>query len=299
MTKNTDEITREYFNSILVAPSYLDAAEADTSVELFGEKFETPITTTALSHLKCCENAMAEYGLGAGNAGALHFMGMGEDKELEGIIATGAKTVKIIKPHADNKEVFRRIEHAIKAGAFGVGMDIDHAISHNGGYDNVLGLPMAPKSTEELKEFVAAAGNVPFIVKGVLSVSDTVKCVEAGAAAVIVSHHHGIMETMTPPLMVLPEIVKAAEGRLKVFLDCGVETGMDVFKALALGADAVGVGRALMGPLEQGHAGVEKRMREMNGELKCVMARTGARTIKDIDPSVLRFRDFWRKPLNF
>lgn len=292
MTKNTDEITREYFNSILVAPSYLDAVRPDISTEFFGERFETPITTTALSHLKCCENAMEEYALGARKTGALHFMGMGEDKELEGIISTGARTVKIIKPHADNKEVFRRIEHAVGAGAVGVGMDIDHAISHNGSFDNVLGLPMAPKSIEELKEFVAAAGSVPFVVKGVLSVKDTVKSVEAGAAAIIVSHHHGIMETMVPPLMVLPEIVKAAEGQLKIFLDCGVETGMDVFKALALGADGVGVGRALMGPLEKGHEGVMKRMMEMNGELKCVMARTGARTIREIDPSVLKFRNF-------
>lgn len=291
-TKLTDEITREYFDSILIAPKYLDTDIADTSIELFGESFDTPIMTAALSHLKSCEDGMVEFAKGAYEAHAAHFVGMGTDEELERIIATGAKSFKIIKPHESNDEVFRRIEHAISHGAFGVGMDIDHAISHNGGYDNVLGLPMRTKSTKELAEFIKAAGDVPFVVKGVLNPDDAVKCVEAGAKAIIVSHHHGIMDTMVPPLMVLPEIVKAVDGQLKVFVDCGIYSGLDVFKALALGADAVGVGRALMDPLKEGGIGVARTINKMNNELKCVMARTGARTLKDIDPSVLRFRAF-------
>ena len=290
--KSTDAITREYFNSILITPKYLDCELADTSFELFGEKFDTPIMTAALSHLKSCEDGMVEFGKGAKEANAVHFVGMGEDEELERIIATGAKSVKIIKPHESDAEVFRRIEHAKAHGAFAVGMDIDHAVSGNGGYDNVLGLPMATKSKEQLKAFIEASGDTPFVVKGVLSTADAEKCVEAGAKAIIVSHHHGIMDTMVPPLMVLPEIVKAVDGQLKVFVDCGFETGLDVFKALALGADAVGVGRALMDPLKEGGKGVAKRIIEMNNELKCVMARTGARTLKEIEPSVLRFRSF-------
>lgn len=288
----SDEITREYFDSILITPRYLDGVLADTSTELFGEVFDTPIMTAALSHLKSCENGMVEFGRGAKEAGALHFVGMGEDKELEDIIATGAKSVKIIKPHFEDKEVFRRIEHAKKAGAFAVGMDIDHSVSGNGGFDNVLGLPMEIKSKEQLREYVAAAGELPFVVKGVLSVQDAIKSVDAGAKGIIVSHHHGIMNSMVPPLMMLPEIVKAVGGEAKIFVDCGFESGMDVFKALALGADAVGVGRALMDPLKEGHVGVTRRINEMNNELKCIMARTGAATVKDIDPTVLRFRSF-------
>lgn len=288
----SDEITREYFDSILITPRYLDGVLADTRTELFGEVFDTPIMTAALSHLKSCEDGMVEFGMGAKEAGALHFVGMGEDKELEDIIATGAKSVKIIKPHFEDKEVFRRIEHAKKAGAFAVGMDIDHSVSGNGGFDNVLGLPMEIKSKEQLREYVAAAGELPFVVKGVLSVQDAIKSVDAGAKGIIVSHHHGIMNSMVPPLMMLPEIVKAVGGEAKIFVDCGFESGMDVFKALALGADAVGVGRALMDPLKEGHVGVTRRINEMNNELKCIMARTGAATVKDIDPTVLRFRSF-------
>lgn len=292
MTAKSDEITREYFDSILITPRYLDSDLADTSITMFGRDYKTPIMTAALSHLhNTCENGMVEFAKGAKECGAMHFVGMGEDDELEDIIATGADTVKIIKPHADDAEVFRRIEHAVSHGAIAVGMDIDHALSGNGGYDNVLGLPMRSKTTAQLSEYVKAAG-VPFIVKGVLSASDAEKCVEAGAAAVLVSHHHGIMDSMIPPLMILPEIITAVAGQTKIIVDCGFESGLDVFKALAMGADGVGIGRALMGPLKDGAAGVAAKINEINGELMAVMARTGAKSIAEIDPSVLRFRTF-------
>lgn len=292
MTAKTDEITREYFDSMLITPRYLDSDLPDLSIEMFGRTYKTPIMTAALSHLhNTCENGMVEFAKGAKEMGALHFVGMGEDKELEDIIASGADTVKIVKPHADDAEVFRKIEHAVKNGAVAVGMDIDHAISWNGEYDNVFGLPMRPKTTSQLAEFVKAAG-VPFIVKGVLSASDAEKCVEAGAAAVLVSHHHGIMNCMVPPLFILPEIVAAVNGQAKIIVDCGIESGMDVFKALALGADGVGVGRNLIGPLKDGAKGVAARIDEMNRELITVMARTGAKTVAEIDPSVIRYRSF-------
>lgn len=292
MTSKTDEITREYFNSLLITPRYLDSEIPDISISMFGRKYDTPIMTAALSHLNnTCEDGMVEYAKAAKLSGAMHFVGMGEDEELERIIATGADTVKIVKPHADDKEIFRKIEHAVSNGAIAVGMDIDHAISSNGDYDVVLGLPMKAKSTAQLKEYIDAS-KVPFIVKGVLSAKDAEKSVEAGAAAILISHHHGIMDCMVPPLMVLPEIVKAVNGKAKIIVDCGFESGMDVFKALALGADGVGIGRHLMGPLKQGHQGVYDRIQEINNELKCVMARTGAKSISEIDPSVIRYRTF-------
>lgn len=292
MISKTDEITREYFNSMLITPRYLDSDLPDISIKMFDRSYKTPVMTAALSHLhNICENGMVEFAKGAKAAGAMHFVGMGEDDELEQIIASGADTVKIIKPHMNDDEVFRKIEHAVKNGAIAVGMDIDHAISHDGQYDCVFGLSMRPKSTAQLSEYVKAAG-VPFIVKGVLSSSDAEKSVEAGAAAILVSHHHGIMDCMVPPLMVLPEIVKAVDGKAKIIVDCGIENGMDVFKALALGADGVGIGRNLMEPLKTGGEGVAHRIDEINHELMTVMARTGAKTIADIDPSVIRYRSF-------
>jgi len=106
MTADSNIITRDYFDSILLESRYIDADLPDISFELFGEKFSTPIMTAALSHLhKICDNAMTEIAIGAKNAGAVHWVGMGEPEEMEDIFATGAKTIRIIKPHADNKDV--------------------------------------------------------------------------------------------------------------------------------------------------------------------------------------------------
>lgn len=290
--RDSNVITRDYFDSLLVTPQYLDSDLPDLSMELWGENFKTPIMSAALSHLHdICDNAMSEIALGMKESGAVHFVGMTEEPEFAEITATGARTVKIIKPHENDEVVYYKMKHAVEHNAFAVGMDIDHAISWKGTYDVVCDLPMRPKTSEQLKEYVKAAG-VPFVVKGVLSTKEAVKCVEAGASAIIVSHHHGIMEYATPPLMMLPEIVKAVDGQLKIFVDCGFESGMDVFKALALGADAVCVGRALMGPLKDGHQGVMDKVAQLNAELSVVMARTGAKTLADIDPSVIRHRNF-------
>ena len=150
---------------------------------------------------------------------------------------------------------------------------------------------MYSKTQQELREFVRYS-RLPFIVKGVLSARDAEKCVEAGAQGIVVSHHHGIMPCAVPPLMVLPEILRATRHEIPVFVDCCIESGMDVFKALALGADAVCVGRHLMQLLPKEDGAVAGRIREMNRELKSIMARTGAKSLKEIDPAVLHFRSF-------
>lgn len=291
-TKNSDKITRDYFDSLLLETRYLDSVLPSTKMELFGETFDTPIMTAALSHLgNTAKNGMVIYAEGAKASNAVHWVGMGEDKELEDIIATGAKTIKIIKPHEDNNEVFRKIEHAVKAGCFAVGMDIDHAFSGDGHYDNVLGLPMKAKSTEELAEFVSAA-KIPFIVKGVTSCKDAVKCLKAGAAGIQVSHHHGMIDYSVPPLMVLRDIIYATGNEVPVFVDCGFESGMDVYKALALGATAVSVGRHLMPLLKNGSAAVSERINQMNAELAGIMARTGVADLAHMDPTVIHPRNF-------
>ena len=291
-TASSDKITRDYFDSLLLEARYIDSDLSSTKLELYGKNFDTPVMTAALSHLgNTAENGMVKYAQAAAKANAVHWVGMGEDKELEEITATGAATIKIIKPHADNKEVFRKIEHAKKAGCFALGMDIDHAFNGSGGYDNVLGLDMKPKSTEELRDFVQAAG-IPFIVKGVLSTKDAEKCLKAGCKGIQLSHHHGIMQYAVPPLMMLSEILQVTRGEIPVFIDCGIESGMDVYKCLALGATAVSVGRHLMPLLKEGADATAARIKEMTGELAATMARTGIRDLKSFDPTVIHQRRF-------
>ena len=127
LTSNSDKITRDYFDSLLIETRYMDAELPSTEMTLFGEVFRTPIMTAALSHLhNSARNGMTIYARAAALSGAVHWVGMGSDQELEDIVATGARTIKIIKPHADNREVFRKIDHGVKVGCMAVGMDIDH-----------------------------------------------------------------------------------------------------------------------------------------------------------------------------
>jgi isopentenyl diphosphate isomerase/L-lactate dehydrogenase-like FMN-dependent dehydrogenase len=140
---------------------------------------------------------------------------------------------------------------------------------------------------EELKEYVELT-SLPFIIKGVLSEADAYKCMDAGVKGIVVSHHHSIQSYSVPPLYMLPKIKQAVGDNMKIFVDCGIDSGMDVFKALALGADAVCIGRALMEPLgKAGATGVKERIEQMNRELATVMARTCSRDIRHIDPALI------------
>jgi len=286
---DSDRITREYFDSLLLEMRHIGAVIPDTRLNLFGENFTTPVMMAALSHLERCHpEGLVEMARGAAAAGAVMWCGIGSEEELDRITATGAKTVKIIKPYIDNDTIFRKIAHAEKCGCLAVGVDVDHSYNGRGENDNIRGMEMTGKSLDEIKQFVKAT-KLPFVIKGVLSVRDALLCAEAGVQGIVVSHHHGIMMYAVPPLMVLPEIVRAVGGKMKIFVDCCVESGMDVFKALALGADAVSVGRAMMGPLTDGGAdGVKKAIVDMTAQLAGTMARTCSPDIRSIDPSVVR-----------
>jgi isopentenyl diphosphate isomerase/L-lactate dehydrogenase-like FMN-dependent dehydrogenase len=288
---DANNITREYFDSLLIEMRHIDAVIPNTSLNLYGETFATPVMMAALSHLNNCHpEGMVELARGAKAADSVMWAGMGGYDELERITATGAKTIKIIKPYADNDEVFRKIEHAEKCGCIAVGMDTDHAFNGRGEYDAVHDLKMSGKSLDEIKRFVKST-KLPFIIKGVLSVQDALKCIEAGIKGIVVSHHHGILDYAVPPLMVLPKIIEAIDGRMPVFVDCGVESGLDVFKALALGATAVSAGRVMMKPLsESGADGVAKKVQDMTAQLAGAMARTCSHNIAQIEPSLI-----WKK----
>lgn len=286
--EDSNLLTERYFEKILVETRYLDAVIPDTSVELFGKTFATPVMTAALSHIPGKDgDGMVQMAQGAAEAAALTWVGMTTLEQYGEIAQTGAPLVRIIKPYKDEREIFSRIEQAEEEGAVAVGMDIDHSFNKRGQPDSVLGMPMSPKTTKDIASYCKRT-KLPFLLKGVLSAQDAQKCLDAGVGGILVSHHHGIMASAVPALLVLPEIVKTVQGKIPVFVDGSFENGMDVFKALALGADAVCVGRALMPPIQQqGAEGCRQTIQDITDELAAAMARTGSRDIKYIDPSLL------------
>lgn len=290
---DANEITEKYMDSILIKQRLIDSVIADTGTELFGEKFDMPIMTPAFSHLSHFNGreltGLEEYSIAAKNLNILNFVGMMENDLFEKIIATGAKTVRIVKPYDDNAKVRDQLKFAEEAGAFGVGMDIDHIFGEHGA-DVVIGEKMAVQTMDMLGSYVEST-KLPFIVKGVLSAEDAVKCADIGATAVIVSHHHGRMPYAVPPMMVLPEIKDALKGRnVRIIVDCGIASGADVYKAIALGADAAAVGRSMLPSLEEsGTEGVESFIRRVRDELRFIMSCTGFAAVSDVDDTCLKF----------
>ncbi len=280
-------LNRRYLDSILIEGRIVGAKHPDTRFSLFGKDFETPIMTAALSHL---QSGMDAFALGAKLAGAPCCVGMGSVEELRKVLRAGDGVIRIIKPYADRDEIFRRLECAREEGALAVGMDVEHSVNVRDDRDSlVAGFQMKLPTLEELREYVSFAA-LPFLVKGALSVRDASVCADLGCAGVILSHHNGLMRWAVPPVLLLPELRKRFGGKLLLVADGGIADGFDAYKALALGADAVSVGRPLMEPLQEGGPeGMAAVLRAMNDELKAVMVRTGAATLRDIDPSTLHF----------
>ena len=277
------QIAREYMDSLLVETRVVGAERPDTTFRFLGETFSTPVMTAALSHLDLVSMAA-----GAKQAGACVSIGMGGNGEMGEILATGAKVMKIIKPYADEKEILSRLEYAEENGALAVGMDVEHAVNTDDAEDSVvMGLQMKQPTLAELEKYIRHT-KLPFFIKGALSVQDALRCRDLGAAGLVLSHHNGLTRFAVPPVMVLPEIRKAIGKDLLLIADGGIESGVDAFKALARGADAVTMGKALMGPLkEKGAEGVAEALRKTTAQLQAMMIRTGTKNLKHIDPSVI------------
>ena len=285
-------INRRYLDSLLVEMRVIDSVKPCLTTRIFGREFSSPIMMPAFSHLnkvgKNGRKPMEEYALAAKQLRLLNWVGMEPDGEYAGIAAVDAPTVRIIKPFADHDIILEQIDFAVKHGAIAVGVDIDHIANKDGGYDVVDGHPLGPVMLADLKDYVKAA-RVPFVAKGVLSVNDALKARDAGCRAVLVSHHHGRIPFGIPPTAVLPRIKDALQGSgMMIFCDCGIDTGYDAYKALALGADTVAVGRGILAPLlKEGTEGVVRKIRQMNEQLSELMLYTGIKDTASFDSSII------------
>lgn len=197
---------------------------------------------------------------------------------------TGGIGIPTVKPW-NIETIHEKMQLVKESGAFAVAMDIDAA-----------GLPflknMTPpagrKSVEELHDVVEAA-NVPFIVKGVMTVRGALKAEAAGASAIVVSNHGGrVLDQCPATAEVLEEIANAVKGKMKIFVDGGIRSGVDVFKALALGADGVIICRPFVTAVYGGDAeGVKLYVEKIGAELADTMAMCGANSLNEITKDML------------
>ena len=286
---NSNNIARNYLDSLLIETRYIDSTNPTLDFDLFGENFSSPIMTAALSHLdrfmfKGASEALAK---GARDANAVLWYGMADDEEIDRLVATGARLIEIIKPYSDRALIYTKIKHAEEKNLLAVGIDIDHPFGEDGSPDDVDGYQMMAIRAEELDE-ICGSTKLPVIAKGVLSIHDAEKCLKARVSGMVLSHHNNRIEYAIPPMMILPKILEIVGKTVPVFIEDEIRTGMDAFKALALGAAGVCIGRPLMNAIKDDpENGVCTYLRKANDELKKVMAYTGCTNISKMDPTVI------------
>ena len=276
--------------------------DTDTSFELFGKTFDYPIFAGPVGavnlHYGDKMNDM-EYNdilvSGCVKAGIAAFTGDGTNPDV--VKAAAAAIAKVdglgiptIKPW--NKETIdEKMAQVRESNAFAVAMDIDAAGLP---FLKNMNPPAGAKSVKEMKEIIESAG-VPFIVKGIMTVEGAKKALEAGAAGIVVSNHGGrVLDQCPATAEVLKEIADVVKGQMKIFVDGGIRSGVDVFKALAMGADAVIIARPYVTSVYGGgEEGVKLYTDKIGAELADTMAMCGAGKLADINEKMVRLPRNW------
>lgn len=269
----------------------------NTGLELFGKHFQYPFFAgpvgavamhysdaySDVTYNEVLVSACAENGIVA-------FTGDGLDGSVmlaatQAIGAVDGLGIPTVKPW--NLETIKEKMALVRqSGAFAVAMDIDAA-----GLPFLQNMtpPAGSKSVAELAE-IAKMTSVPFIVKGVMTAKAALKAYEAGAQAIIVSNHGGrVLDQCPATAEVLPEIVAAVGDKMKIIVDGGIRSGVDIFKALALGADAVVVARPFVTAVFGGDKeGVKVYIEKLAAELQDTMAMCGAAALEEITADMVR-----------
>lgn len=284
-------------NIHLVMDTICENTPVSTQTKLFGHTFRLPVFAGPVGAvsmhygdayvdqtynkvlIKACKDA-----------GIMAFTGDGMDDQImigatQNIKENDGIGVPTIKPWA-KEMVVEKLKLAKEADALAIAMDIDAA-----GLPFLKGFvpPAGRKNVKELKEIVQEI-DVPFIVKGILSVKGALKAKEAGAAAIVVSNHGGRVLDDTPATAdVLEEIVQAVGKDMTILVDGGIRSGQDIFKALALGADGVLIARPFVNMIYGAQEeGVKALVDQLEQELIDTMEMCGASTIQEITRDMVR-----------
>lgn len=273
-----------------------DVTDPDTSLELFGEKLFLPVmaapitgTTLNMGGLVTEREYIEPVVLGCRNKETFAMVGDTAIPQflldnLDVMKENKAKGIVFIKPW-ENKNIIAKIKDAESAGAVAVGVDIDACGLVT---LNIHGTPVQAKNVEEIKELVKST-KLPFILKGIMTPDEAEMAVQAGVYGIVVSNHGGRVQDWTPGTAdVLEDIAKTVNKRIKVFVDGGIRTGVDVLKMLALGADACLIGRPFVTASFGGETeGVELYIEKLKSELKGAMTLTGCKDLNSISQRVI------------
>ena len=209
------------------------------------------------------------------------------DAAVKALKACNGHGIPFIKPW-EGKELFEKIDRVLADGSPILGVDVDAA-----GLITLrkMGRPVMPMSVTELETVVRYVHDMgrKFIVKGIMTPDDAHRAIDAGCDAIVVSNHGGrVLDHCPGTATVLPAIADAVRGKITILADGAVRDGVDVLKMLALGADAVLVGRPLcIAAIGGGVEGVTKYWQQMQGQLVQAMLLTGCASLADVREHII------------
>ncbi|MHA2202108.1 MAG: alpha-hydroxy-acid oxidizing protein [Candidatus Hodarchaeales archaeon] len=273
--------------------------EPDTTFQFFGKDLSMPIMGASvtgvnsfggekvISEREFCQMTVC----GCIEAGTIAWRGdtytysLENSYGLDAIKEANSGGVKIVKPREQSviTEFFKKAE---TSGATAVGVDTDGCGSYMMTKHNK---PVFKKTSADIRELVDST-TLPVIIKGVMCVEDALEAINAGASAIVVSNHGGRVLDHTPGTAdVLPEIVEGLKDKKPIIVvDGGIRTGYDVLKMLALGADAVLIGRDIVrAAVGGGSEGVRLQMDYLRETLKKAMKMTGCPSLDKINSNIL------------
>ena len=322
---------RAGFEDLIIRPHFLDrdVSHVDVSTTLFGKKLPQPIYLCPTGGKNCVmKDGEKETAIAAGAQNTMMVTSGGIDDVLRA--GKGPKVWWQFTTAGEfrSKEKMADFAAGLKdKGCTGISVTVDiYHVSHrersmhNGlvrSWCNLNGIPRKasgaldykpddilwasgemppalrfPTPTWDTLQQLHEAADMPVIVKGVMTAEDTTKAVKYGLSGVVVSNHGARqMDQLGGTIEALPECVEAAGGRIPVMIDGGFRRGTDVFKALALGASAVGIGRPyLWGLAAFGNRGVARVIELLRAELATDMGMSGVSAVSQLDRSFVRSR---------
>ncbi len=322
---------RSRFDNIIIRPQFLlhDVSKIDISTTFFGKKVDHPIFLCPTGGKNCLfPNGEEETAYAAGASNTVMFTRGGIEKVLKAgkgpkiwwqftsaaelrtknqMTSFGEKlqdqgcsgiSVTVDIYHVSHRE--RSIHNGLSRGwceANGVPRDANGALKYSQNDvlwtagDFPVGRPFSTPTWDTLKQ-LRDSTDLPVIVKGVMTSNDTERAVKYGMSGVVVSNHGARqLDQVGGTIEALPECVQAAGGKIPVLIDGGFRRGTDIFKALALGASAVGIGKPyLWGMAAFGRAGVARLVELLRAELGADIGMAGVAKLSQIDASYVRIR---------
>jgi len=329
--ERTLDANRQAWQDIWLRPrAFVDVSTVDPSTSVLGQKIDFPILVPPMAFQQLAHpNGESELARACGDMGTIYCLSTISNIPMDQVVASSRGHVWFqLYVDRDRSRALDLVARAQEVGCTALVVTVDTPVIGNRERDVRLGFRMpshmrlpnlpgdgralsntAEEPSSALADFArnsldpslswkdlevfASKTDLPIVVKGVLRSDDAIKAIEHGAQAVVVSNHGGRqLDGAIPTAWALPEVVRAIDGRAEIYVDGGLRRGTDVLKALALGADAVLVGRPLLwGLATGGHQGCVDVLRILKKQLLLAMKLSGSPTLADCSRDLI-----WRPP---